>query len=74
MHPDTTKAVLTTLENHVRQTRHAYTTGVPGVTYEDMAAAARRLLEMRAAFERASGRKVTSKPTKAQIAALLRAL
>lgn len=74
MHPDTTKLLLTTLENQVRQTKAAYYAAVPGVTYDDMADAARRLLDMRAAYERASGRKVTSKATKKAIATLLRAI
>ena len=74
MHPDTTKLLLQTLENQVRQTKAAYYSAVPGVTYDDMAAAARRLLEMRASYERASGRKVTSKVTSKAIATLLRSL
>ena len=72
MHPDTTKLLLQTLENQVRQTKAAYYSAVPGVTYDDMAAAARRLLEMRASYERASGRKVTSKVTSESIVRLIR--
>lgn len=67
-------ALLDTLERHVKETKAAYYRGVPGVTYEDMAAAARRLIEMRAVVERSTGRKVTSKPTKLAIASLLRSL
>lgn len=74
MHHDRTRLLLDTLAQQVRETRRAYMTGVPGVTYADMAAAAARLIEMRACFERASGRKVTSKPTPVQIATLLRGL
>jgi len=74
MHPDTTKLLLQTLENQVRQTKAAYYASVPGVTYEDMAAAARRLLDMRACYERSSGRRVTSKATPKAIATLLRSL
>lgn len=74
MRPDTTRLLLTTLENQVRQTKAAYYRNTPGVTYDDMAAAARRLIEMRAAYEKASGRKVTSRATKKAIATLLRAI
>lgn len=74
MHPDTIKLLLTTLESQVRQTKAAYYSAVPGVTYDDMAAAARRLLEMRAVVERATGRKVTSKPTSLAVATLLRSI
>lgn len=74
MHPDTTKLLLQTLENQVRQTKAAYYSAVPGVTYDDMAAAAQRLIEMRACYERASGRKVTSKVTRKAIATLLRSI
>ncbi len=45
---------------------------MPGVSYDDMAAAAKRLLDMRAAYERASGRPVRTKATPAAIASLLR--
>lgn len=72
MHPNTTKLLLEVLENQVRQTKRAYDDGVAGVTYDDMAASARRLLEMRVAYERASGRKVTTKVSKRSIASLLR--
>ena len=68
----TTRELLDTLARHVRETRAAYYRGVPGVTYDDMAAAASRLLTMRGIVEAQSGRKVTSKPTKAQIAHMLR--
>lgn len=74
MHPDTTKLILQTLENQVRETKAAYYRSVPGITYDDMAAAARRLLEMRASFEKASGRKVRTKVTKAAIANMLRSI
>lgn len=71
---NTDKLILQTLEDQVRETRRAYYANVPGVRYEDMAAAAKRLLTMRAAYERASGRRVTSEPTKEKIAILLRSL
>lgn len=74
MQGDRTKFLLDTLAQQVRETRRAYMTGVPGVTYDDMVAAAVRLIEMRACFERVSGRTVTSKPTAAQVATLLRSL
>lgn len=74
MHPDTTKLLLGTLENQVRQTRAAYYQSMPGVTYDDMAASARRLLTMRAAYEKASGRPVKTKVTKKAVANLLRSL
>lgn len=71
---DTTSVlpVLETLTKHLKQTRAAYYAGMPGVTYDDMAQAARRLLVMRGHYERASGRRVTSAPTKGQVAHLLR--
>jgi hypothetical protein len=61
------------LLDHMRQTRAAYQRGVPGVTYDDMRAAAERVLRMRVSVERASGRQVTTKVTTAAIAHLLRA-
>ncbi len=70
---DTYRPYLDTLERHVKETKAAYYRNTPGVTYDDMAAAARRLLKMRASVERATGRPVTSTPTKAAIAAILRA-
>jgi hypothetical protein len=68
----TPREVLDTLTAQVRQTRAAYYAGMPGVTYEDMAASAARLLRMRGIIERMQGRPVTSKPTTGQIAHLLR--
>lgn len=74
MHYDDSKIILQTLENQVRQTKAAYYSGMNGVTYEDMAAAARRLLRMRISYERASGRKVSTKITKQAVASLLRSM
>lgn len=68
----TTRLVLDTLDRHLRQTKAAYYAGMPGVTYDDMAAAAERLLRMRRAYEQASGRPVTTKVTKAAVSTLLR--
>ncbi len=68
----TLRAMHDTLMTHLRETRAAYYAGMPGVTHEDMAAAARRVLEVRQMLERASGRLVTTKVTKEAIAALLR--
>lgn len=64
--------LVTILTEHLRQTKRAYYSGMTGVTYDDMAAAARRLLDARGNYERATGRKVTSKPTQAQVSNLLR--
>lgn len=72
MQNDTTRQLLDTLAKHVKETKAAYYAGTPGVTYEDMVGAATRLLRMRGIVERADGRKVTSAPTKSQIAILLR--
>lgn len=73
MHPDSTKALIAILEQQVRDTKRAYNTGTPGVTYDDMAASARRLLEMKACIERATGRPVRTKVTSLAIASVLRA-
>jgi hypothetical protein len=67
-----TLTILDTLTRHLKQTKQAYYANLPGVTYDDMAKAAERVLTFRALYERESGRKVTSQPTKKQIAALLR--
>ena len=61
-----------TLLQHLRETRAAYYAGMPGVTHEDMASAARRVLEVRRMLERATGRPATTKVTKEAIATLLR--
>lgn len=69
----TPKEVLDTLTGQLKQTRAAYYANMPGITYEDMAASAARLLRMRAVVEKMTGRPVKSDPTsKKQIAALLR--
>jgi hypothetical protein len=68
----TTITVLEILTRHLKETRQAYYRGVAGVTYEDMRAAAARVLRMRAIYEHQTGRPVTSAPTPKQIAALLR--
>lgn len=72
MSAESIKDLLPILEAHLRQWKAAYYANTPGVTYDDMAAAARRLLEMRAAYERASGRPVKTRVTAKNIAALLR--
>jgi hypothetical protein len=61
-----------TLLRHLRDIRSAHYAGVPAVTYDDMASAARRVLEVRRLLERATGRTVTTKVTKAAVATLLR--
>ena len=61
-----------TLLRHLRDIRSAQYLSVPAVTYDDMAAAARRELEVRWLLERATGRTVTTKVTKAAVATLLR--
>lgn len=50
--------------------RAAYYRSMPGVTYDDMACAARRYLRMRAILHGKSGRQAT--PTKRDVARLLR--
>lgn len=72
MSAESIKLLLPILETHLRQWKAAYYANTPGVTYDDMAAAARRLLEMRVAYERASGRTVKTKVTQATIASLIR--
>ncbi len=67
-----TLAILETLTRHAKQMKAAYYAGTPGVTYDDMARAAERLLTMRGIYEGQKGRKITSKPTTAQVATLLR--
>jgi hypothetical protein len=64
--------LLPVLEDGLRTMKAAYYRNTPGVTYDDMARAAQRLLETRAAYEAASGRPVKTKVTGAAIAALLR--
>ena len=68
----TLKAMHDALMQHLRETRAAYYAGMPGVTHEDMANAARRVLEVRRMLERATGRPVTTKVTKEAVASLLR--
>jgi hypothetical protein len=72
MTPDQMKSVLHVLTDGMRRTRAEYRKGTPGVTYDDMKAAAIRVLEMRISIERASGRPVRTKVTKGAIASLLR--
>lgn len=74
-HQDTTgvRSILDALERHMKDTRRAYMAGVAGVEYVDMASAAERVLRMRAAYERAAGRRATTRVTKGAIATLLRA-
>lgn len=60
------------LETGLKRTKHAYQTATPGVTYEDMQEAARRLLTFRRLYEQVSGRPVRSNPgSKAQVSGLL---
>jgi len=66
------KLLLPILESQLREWKSAYYRDMPGVTHADMAGAARRLLEMRAAYERASGRAVKTKITTSAIASLIR--
>jgi hypothetical protein len=73
MHSDSTTVILHTLKQQVIETRAAYYRGVTGITYEDMAAAARRYLTILASVDRAAGRKA-KKVTSGSIAHLLRAL
>lgn len=68
------KATLAILEGQVRQMRAAYAKNVPGIEYEDMAAAAKRVLEMRRAVEQATGRPVRTQVTKRAIATMLRSI
>ena len=72
MSAESIKLMLPILESQLREWKSAYYRDMPGVTYDDMATAARRLLETRAAYERASGRPVKTKITSKDIAALLR--
>lgn len=72
MSPETLKTLVRVLDKQLQQTKHAYHTGMPGVTYEDMTAAATRLLQTRAMYERESGRPVRSKVNKQAIANLIR--
>lgn len=66
------RAILDVLMKHLRDMKAAYYRGTPGVTYDDMVAAAERVLRMRAAYERASGRPVRTVVSKAAVANLLR--
>ena len=67
-------ACLDTLHRHAKETKRSYYIGIDGVTDEDMRAAARRYLTMRLAFERASGRPVTTTVSPASVARFLRNL
>lgn len=64
--------ILAVLRNQVRETKRAYYQAMPGVTYEDMTAAARRYLEMKACIDRAAGRKAPKTISKNAIAGLIR--
>lgn len=66
--------VLMVLRKQVIETRRAYHQAVPGVTYEDMKAAATRYLEMKACIDRAAGRPAPKRVTSSAVAGLLRAL
>src|SRR5688500_1321046 len=65
-------SLLPVLERHLADTKRAYHNGMPGVTYEDMARAAERLLRVRQMYEEATGRPVRTQITKQAIASLLR--
>lgn len=71
---DTNRTMITILEGQLRQTRAAYYKNTPGITYDDMSASAKRVLEMRAAIERSTGRPVKTKVSKRAIAQLIRGL
>jgi hypothetical protein len=66
------KLALAALERHLADVKKAYHQGQRGYTYDDMAAAAERVLRMRIAIEKASGRAVKTKLTRRAIADLLR--
>lgn len=72
MSAESIKTLLPIMEQQLRDWKLAYHRGMPGVTYDDMATAARRLLEYRAAYEKASGRRVKTRVSGAAIASLLR--
>lgn len=72
MTPEQITMTIDVLETSFQKMRAAYYNGVAGVTYDDMRTAAANLLTWRGMYERATDRKVTSKPTKAQIVRLLR--
>jgi hypothetical protein len=74
MTTESMKATIGILEGQVRQMRAAYAKNTPGITYDDMAGAARRLLEMRIAIEKATGRPVRTTVSKKAVANLLRSL
>lgn len=61
------------LLDQVREVRRAYNTGKPGVTVEDMRAAAERYLVVKNAVDVAAGRK-PRKITASSIAGMLRGL
>lgn len=68
----TIRALIQTDEFILKHTKRGYYAEPQTATYEDMRAAAQRLLEARAYYERQSGRKVTTKVTPAAISALIR--
>ncbi len=71
MEINATRNLLDLMRAQVRQTKSAYYSAMPGVTYDDMARSARRYLEMVNTVERMRGRK--AKPITAKhIASLLR--
>lgn len=72
MTPDQIMRTVEILTDAFHATRAAYYQNVDGVTYEHMRSAATRVLEWRGRWEASVGRKVTSKPTKGQIARMLR--
>lgn len=73
MQNESTSLILHTLRQQVIDTRAAYHQGMKGVTYDDMAAAARRYLTMLGVVDRAAGRKPRA-VTSASVAYILRAL
>ncbi len=68
------KTTLAVSELVVKQTKRNYQTGKSGFTDEDVRKAAARLLTLRGMYEKESGRPVRSKPTKSQIAGLIRGI
>lgn len=67
------REIVETLEKQLQETKRAYHRALPGVTYEDMQSAARRLLLMRSMLESSLGKKPISDPKdQKQIARLLR--
>lgn len=67
-----TRTIDDVMMSHLRQTKAAYNAGTRGVTYEDMKAAATRVLEMRRSIEQSTGRQTKTSVSRSAIAALMR--